>query len=310
MRPAAFRRLCGPGALALVSVGAVTALAPQAGAQPTTVQCLTSTTSSGQTLFGTCPAGSPTIVGFTVTGSADPLSVTSAGAVFNGNEGQIQGMNGQPLAAPIVGIAASGTGYRLAAGDGGVFTFRGAAFYGSMGGRHLNAPIVGITSTPDGRGYWLVASDGGVFSFGDAHFYGSVGSRLLNQPIVGMASTPSGHGYWLAASDGGVFSFGDAPFDGSMGGQRLNAPIVGMASTSSAASAYPPYPATFGYLLVGADGGVFAFGDAPFPGSGVGSGDGATIGISVFSYTTPDSNLVIVPLVATSPGDLLYWNAF
>ena len=230
--------------------------------------------------------------------------------MFNNNQGQIQGMNGRPLAAPIVGIAASGTGYRLAAGDGGVFTFQGAAFYGSMGGRHLNAPIVGIASTPDGRGYWLVASDGGVFTFGDAHFYGSMGSKPLNQPIVGIASTPSGHGYWLAASDGGTFSFGDAPFDGSMGGQRLNAPIVGMASTSSAGTASPASPALFGYVLVGADGGVFAFGDAPFYGSGVGSGDGPAIGISVFSYTTPDSSLVIVPLVATSPGELLYWNAF
>jgi len=137
-----------------------------------------------------------------------------------------------------------------------------------------------------------------------------MGSRSLDQPIVGMASTPSGHGYWLVAGDGGIFSFGDAPFDGSMGGHHLNAPIVGMASTSSAASAQPAYPALFGYVLVGSDGGVFAFGDAPFYGSGLGSGDGAAIGISVFSYTTPDFSRVIVPLVATSQGDLLYWNAF
>ena len=305
-----FRRLCGAILLALVPVVAATGLADQANAQPAMVRCLTSTTSSGQILFGSCPAGSPSIVAFTITGSADPLSVSGGGAVFDGNKGQIQGMNGRPLAAPIVGIAASGTGYRLVAGDGGVFTFQGAAFYGSMGGRHLDAPIVGIASTPDGNGYWLVASDGGVFSFGDAHFYGSMGSTPLNEPIVGITSTPTGHGYWLVAGDGGVFSFGDAPFDGSMGGHALNVPIVGIASTSSAASTDPPYPALFGYVLVGADGGVFTFGDAPFYGSGVGSGDGAAIGIAVFSYTTPDSSLVIAPLVATADGDLLSWNAF
>ncbi len=308
MRPAMFRRICG--ATVLIVIAVATALPIQAGAQPATIQCLTSGTATGQDLFGQCPAGSPSIVNFTVTNSGDPLSVTSTGAVFNGNGAQLQGMNGRALAAPIVGIAAAGMGYRLAASDGGVFTFHGATFYGSMGGRPLNASVVGIASTPDGLGYWLVASDGGVFSFGDAHYYGSMGSMPLNEPIVGITSTPDGRGYWLVASDGGVFSFGDAPFLGSMGGQRMNAPVVGIASTSSAATQFPPYPAVFGYVLVGADGGVFTFGDAPFYGSAVGSGVGAAIGISVYSYTTPDYSLVIVPLVATSEGDLLYWNAY
>ena len=178
MRPLMIRRLCGATALALMSLGAIPALAVQAGAQPTTVRCLASTNSSDQVLFGPCPPGSPSIVAFALTSSAELLSVTSSGAVYNGDGAQIQGMNGQPLAAPIIGIAASATGYRLAASDGGVFTFQGAGFYGSMGGQHLNAPIVGIASTPDGKGYWLVASDGGVFSFGDARFYGSMGIRL------------------------------------------------------------------------------------------------------------------------------------
>ena len=42
-----------------------------------------------------------------------------------------------------------------------------------------------------------------------------------------------------------------------MGGQKLAAPVVGMAST----------PDGKGYWLVGADGGVFGFGDAGFFGS-------------------------------------------
>jgi hypothetical protein len=53
-----------------------------------------------------------------------------------------------------------------------------------------------------------------------------------------------------------VFSFGDAGFWGSTGAVRLNAPVVGMAAD----------PATDGYWLVAADGGVFSF-HAPFYGS-------------------------------------------
>ena len=42
-----------------------------------------------------------------------------------------------------------------------------------------------------------------------------------------------------------------------MGGQTLNSPIEGMAGTPDGA----------GYRMVGADGGIFAFGDAEFEGS-------------------------------------------
>jgi hypothetical protein len=78
------------------------------------------------------------------------------------------------------------SGYRLAAADGGVFTFC-APFYGSTGNLHLNQPIVGMAATPDGQGYWLAASDGGVFTFGDAPFDGSGGSNGLVAPIVGAS---------------------------------------------------------------------------------------------------------------------------
>jgi hypothetical protein len=43
-----------------------------------------------------------------------------------------------------------------------------------------------------------------------------------------------------------------------MGGQHLNQPVVGMTATADG----------HGYWLVAADGGVFAFGDAPFLGAG------------------------------------------
>lgn len=164
---------------------------------------------------------------------------------------------------------------------GGVFAFGDAKFYGSLGGVHLAAPIVGMAVTPDGGGYWLVGADGGVFTFGDAPFNGSMGGQHLDAPVVGIAGFYAqypwyppeypkyGEGYWLVASDGGIFTFADPdpnpdpsysaipPFYGSLGGVHLAAPIVGMASTSSYG----------GYWLVGADGGIFSFGDAGFYGS-------------------------------------------
>ena len=66
-------------------------------------------------------------------------------------------------------------------------------------------------------------------------------------------------GYDLAASDGGIFTFpaGGMPFCGSTGSLHLNAPVVAMAMA----------PAMGGYWEVGADGGIFAFGQAGFYGS-------------------------------------------
>jgi len=147
-------------------------------------------------------------------------------------------------------------GYRLVAGDGGIFDFGGAAFYGSMGGQHLNKPVVASVTTATDNGYWEVASDGGIFSFGAAQFHGSMGGKPLNKPVVGMAVDPATGGYWEVASDGGIFSF-DAPFYGSMGGKPLNKPIVGMSAM----------PTGSGYWLVAADGGIFSFGNAQFHGS-------------------------------------------
>ena len=135
--------------------------------------------------------------------------------------------SGQARQTGAVVACSPGPGYRLAAADGGVYSFC-EPFHGSMGGVPLNRPIVGMASTPDGQGYWLVASDGGIFSFGDATFHGSMGGLPLNKPIVGMAATPDGKGYRLVASDGGIFSFGSATFQGSAGGIALNAPVVGM----------------------------------------------------------------------------------
>jgi hypothetical protein len=200
------------------------------------------------------------------------IAVAKDGSVYASNfgvipasGGPIPGISGQVVRvsdpAPAGQLGANLGGYRLAASDGGVFTYGAFGFYGSMGGTRLNQPVVGVASNPVGPGYWLVASDGGIFSFGTSNFYGSMGGMHLNQPIVGLAPTPDGRGYWLVAADGGVFSFGDAMFHGSTGSIHLNKPIVGIAAT----------PSGGGYDLFASDGGVFSFGDATFHGSHGGS---------------------------------------
>jgi hypothetical protein len=47
---------------------------------------------------------------------------------------------------PIVGVAVTptGKGYWLVAGDGGIFNFGDAGFFGSAGSLRLNKPMVGL----------------------------------------------------------------------------------------------------------------------------------------------------------------------
>jgi hypothetical protein len=133
-----------------------------------------------------------------------------------------------------------------------------------------------------GHGYWLVGGDGGIFNFGDAPFHGSTGSLQLQRPIVGITATSDDNGYWLVGSDGGIFAFGDTHYFGSMpalgfapagtnGAKHLSAPIVAMVPSFD----------DQGYFLVGADGGVFAFGDAKFAGSCPQIGSCSGVAVSV-----------------------------
>ena len=158
-------------------------------------------------------------------------------------------MNGQRLNQEVRGMAitATGLGYWLFAGDGGIFTFGDARFVGSTGGMGIPAPIVAMASTPTNKGYWMAGTDGSVYNFGDAKSYGSMRGTKLNKPVVGMVPTATGKGYWMVAADGGIFTFGDAVFKGSTGNQRPAAPIVGMV----------PYGS--GYAIVTEDGTVYPF---------------------------------------------------
>ncbi len=91
---------------------------------------------------------------------------------------------------------------------------------------------------------------------------------------------PAGTGAWIAEWDGSVtadVASGAAPITalGSMAGRSLAAPVVGLA----------PTPDCGGYWELAADGGVFAFGDAPFLGAATGDvGRQRAVGIAA----TPD----------------------
>ena len=147
-------------------------------------------------------------------------------------------------------------GYRLAALDGGLFSFGDAPFAGSAAGPAAS-DIVGGAAHVSGRGYWLVDRVGRVRAFGAAPVLGSAQRQRSAAPVVGMAATPGGDGYWLATADGAVLAFGAAPDLGHVVGPALSRPIVGIAAS----------PRGIGFWLVAGDGGVFAFGDAPFLGS-------------------------------------------
>ena len=70
-----------------------------------------------------------------------------------------------------------------------------------------------------------------------------------------IANVPTG-GIIVARPDGALDNFEGSEFYGSMAGTKLNAPIIAICATATGK----------GYWMLGADGGVFTFGDAPYLG--------------------------------------------
>ena len=114
-------------------------------------------------------------------------------------------------------------------------------------------------TAPEGHGYWIVSADGRVRAFGDAHFYGDLRGRhaRLADRRVGRARA-NGKGYWLAGAER----------RGLRVRRREVLRLDGRPRRSTRrSSAWPPRRTGKGYILLGADGGIFTFGDAHFYGS-------------------------------------------
>jgi hypothetical protein len=179
-------------------------------------------------------------------------------------------------------------GYFLLTSNGGVFEF-GMPFRGAPASdpsRCAVSPLPGrapqpngtcgsMASTPNGNGYWVLNSlTGAIFPFGFAPDFGSPKVRFAGTspeflPLMKqIVATPDGKGYWvyeIGASDiGTVDHYGSAGFFGDTTSlvtrhkvASYNGRPVAMAATADGK----------GYWEVYSDGGVFAFGDAPFKGS-------------------------------------------
>jgi hypothetical protein len=192
---------------------------------------------------------------------------------------------------PIVGMAATGDdgGYWLTGADGGLFSFGDAPYCQPLGipestpiypeGTLLGPDLtVGIATsvgyaTVDDVGYGFVEPLAGQPCAPGPGL--DVGGQIPLPTFVvglisGIAVSHTGGNVWMVGNDGGVFAAQidpegssphllPAPFYGSLPslGITPDAPIVGISAT----------PDGRGYWLVGADGGVFSFGDAVFHGS-------------------------------------------
>jgi len=188
-----------------------------------------------------------------------------------------------------VGPAAAGPsprtaapGYRLLAGDGGVFAFS-SPFEGSAASDPARCPTNppgrsmpegscwSMAATKDGSGYYVLnAATGRIFTYGDAVSYGQPADTPPYQAgtefapnAVAITLTVDGLGYWVLEEGlstlGSVQAFGDATSFGDEVSAHVvhNGFPVGIVGSRDGK----------GYLIVDSDGGAFAFGDAVFAGS-------------------------------------------
>ena len=171
-----------------------------------------------------------------------------------------------PCASPatncqVVGMipSADGDGYAVLTAFGRLFELRGLPRRGRRLAARRSTPRSSAMATCTTGGYFLAAADGGIFDYGGAPFLGSMGGRARsNAPGGRDGGLPLRSGLLARRRRRGHLRLrrrarSSAPW----AGERLNAPVVGMAAT----------PSGQGYWLVAADGGIFAFGDAPFLGS-------------------------------------------
>jgi len=80
----------------------------------------------------------------------------------------------------------------MVAGDGGIFAFGDAGFYGSAVDGSAEKRIVDIAATATGKGYYITASNGAIYTYGDAKSYGGAEALKLAHGIIGMVPINNG----------------------------------------------------------------------------------------------------------------------
>ena len=156
------------------------------------------------------------------------------------------------------GLSAAGTelGYTLLGDDARTYAFGGAV---PVSAADLVFPAA-LVSDPDGHGHWILHTWGGLEPHEAAELHARPCSVFADDtvPCSGWvaAVTATDHA-WLAHESGLVWGTNSTDELGDASALQLTAPIVDAAATSSGQGRY----------LLGADGGVFTFGDAVFHGS-------------------------------------------
>jgi len=157
------------------------------------------------------------------------------------------------------------SGYWLLEQDGDVHQFGIAADLGEAR-PGPGATAVAIAPRPQGDGYWVLTSDGELLARGAATDFGRVDLNQLTKPgerLSALSAMPDGRGLWVHTTAGRILAFGSAPAAAGLAGAaevlalNLHGPVVSAVAT----------PSGQGALMVAADGGVFAVGDAQFAGS-------------------------------------------
>jgi hypothetical protein len=163
----------------------------------------------------------------------------------------------------------SGKGYWMVAGDGGIFSFGDAGFYGSAVDGTAEKRVVDIAPSATGKGYYITGSNGAVYAYGDAKFYGGAEGQKLAHGIISMV--PINNGEPPVASNDAVTIDEDGtatidvlgndrdPDGGALSILSVAPPLHGTATVVDGGLSYRPtsnYSGTdtFSYTLIDLDG--------------------------------------------------------
>lgn len=151
-----------------------------------------------------------------------------------------------------------------------------------------------------GQGYVEAGANGGAYAFGNANYEGSTESidngitaqQWFGGPIVGVAALPGNNGYFMVANSPGgddivTCGFGSAQAYYYQHGSASNWCFESYPGVDDAVGVAVDN-ANNGYWIVGSDGGIFAFDNAPYDGSAHGSLPNGQSVVAIAA--TPDGN--------------------